>query len=323
MMSNTISNPVNPFHSQRRDISSSGPKLQQNFTFQQAVTQINDSRIEFVTGEGDLVSLTNSLAMSTSMVGGQWTLPTGHGQEFTMASLQTENLALTVQGDLNEQELADIKRLVTDLTGIASTFFAGDAEKALASAGSLGDLGSISSLSATFLQASSAATYYTSYHPVPQLQMTDDLQELFDRFLPENSPEVNYEEALQARWQQVLAMLDAPGAEDEIETASPADQGMTELSQTAEQAAGQMEARLGETMSEHPRLSPFTAPLVMKALDKAFESSSEARRESKELAQAMKRLQHHLFKQLQDWLKPERQDFIQKEIPPSSGLESV
>lgn len=249
-----------------------------------------------------------------------------------MASLRTENLELTVQGDLNPAELADINRLMTELTGIAAAFFTGEVEKAAAAAAGMGDLGSLASLSATFVQTTSATTQYISAHPVPRLDQSAllDLQELYNSSLQGITEEVNYEEMLQARWQQILAMLDRPQEDaapeppaitDEIP--SPTGNEGIAPALVAEEAAGDIVEHISETMAEHPRLSPYAAPLAMEALHRAFASSEEIRKESKALTQALNELQHHLFNQLRHWLKPDTPGFIKKELLRNSGVESV
>ncbi len=306
----------------QRSEQSGGQRVQKNSTIQQTFTQNIDARLEFVTDEGDVVSLSNSLTTAMFMEGNQWLTPAGHGQEFTLASLRTENLELTVQGDLNPEELADINRLMTEITSIAADFFTGETEKALSAAAGMGELGSLSSLSATFLQATSTTTQYTSPHPVPHLDTStlQDLQELYSPSLQEVTKEINYEEILQARWQQILAMLDRPQEDAAPEPAamtqeipSPTENEYTAPAPTAGETAGKIVEHISETMAEHPRLSPFAAPLAMESLHRAFTSSEEVRKDAKDLAHAMKELQHHLFKQLRQWLKPDTPGFIKNE----------
>lgn len=315
----------------QRPEQSSGQRIQKNSTIQQTFAQNIDARLEFVTDEGDVVSLSNSLTTTISMEGNQWFTPASHGQEFTMASLRTENLELTVQGDLNPEELADINRLVKELTSIAADFFSGKEKKALSGAAGIGELGSLASLSATFLQATSTTTQYTASHPIPNLDTgtMQDLQELYRPSLMETE-DINYEEILQARWQQILGMLDRP--QEDVppepvamaeELPSPTGNEAIAPAPTAGETAGKIVEHISDTMAEHPRLSPFAAPLAMEALHRAFASSEEIRKDSKALKQAMEELQHHLFKQLRQWLKPDTPGFINNELPRSRGVEVV
>lgn len=286
-----------------------GQRVEQNYTFQQTFAQAIDAQIEFITDEGDIVSLSNSLALASITQDGAWITPVGYGQEFTMASLQNENLELSVQGDLSEEELADIKRLLKELTDIASTFFNGGTEAAISEAASLGELGSLSSLSASFLQTTQTTMTYASYHPVPTMD-TDtlkDFQKLYSDSFAEETSKINYEEILQARWQQILSMLDKPEEAESNQAPAPEEQNdtLTPVAvATAQDAAAQMVGKIDETMAKHPRLSPFAGPLALEALDKTMSSSEEVRRDAKALGLAMKHLRHNLFKELKNWLKP-------------------
>lgn len=112
-------------------------------SFQQVAAQAQQAQITLVTDEGDIVTLSRSGVQAQAVSTAQPNTPVGYGQQYTIASLNIDSLSVAVQGDLSEEELADIKRLVGDLVDIATNFFSGSinaADAVLAGTTALNDM---------------------------------------------------------------------------------------------------------------------------------------------------------------------------------------
>lgn len=84
----------------------------------------NSSDLTLRTSEGDLVTISSSKQLAYSESGKKTHFESGEiVEEFSTKALAASQYSLSVQGDLNEDELAAIEMLVGKLTPMAQTFF--------------------------------------------------------------------------------------------------------------------------------------------------------------------------------------------------------
>ncbi|MFA7384184.1 MAG: hypothetical protein WC001_12120, partial [Desulfurivibrionaceae bacterium] len=181
-------------------------------TFAQVIAETKSSWLSLTTAEGDQVTLSDLSLSYQKTQGVDWVTPTSSGTSVSSSSATAEAMGLSVQGDLNAQELADITRLVGELTSIASTFYAGDIEGALSKATDFGDLGlgSVSSLAASFSRQTVTQSKITSYSSL--LPMADR-KDLYAKLEKGATAAPDSAALLEARWQQILKSLDEMQAE--------------------------------------------------------------------------------------------------------------
>ncbi|NOR11457.1 MAG: hypothetical protein GQ541_08215, partial [Desulfovibrionaceae bacterium] len=94
-------------------------------SFQQTAEKQRDSHISITTDEGDVVTISSSYAMAMAYSSSEEFSPGMWNQSFTAMSLESSTFSMTIEGDLNEEELQDIKHLLQDLKKIAKAFFHG------------------------------------------------------------------------------------------------------------------------------------------------------------------------------------------------------
>ncbi|RJX27017.1 MAG: hypothetical protein C4531_14550 [Desulfurivibrio sp.] len=255
-----------PYHQAPR---LSSPGLQKDYqSYSEAMSQRSQADISFTTAEGDVVTLSNYQEQAYALASEKWASPLQQGMNFTTSALSVDAFSFSVQGDLSEEELADIQNLMNDLTSIAEHFFSGNLAAAMDQAMNIGDMGSISQLSASFsYQASwSASSQITDYHPVPaSADLGDSLADIFAE-LPEiaeeaHTEEMKYAEMLQAQWQQIKEFLETKNAEPQ----AAADAVLPRQDEHVP-AARRMMNRVQETVAKHPRLAPFGPSLVHEAI---------------------------------------------------------
>jgi len=261
-------------------------------TFAQVIAETQSSWLSLTTAEGDRVTLSD-LSMSYQQTQGVgWVTPASSGINVSSSSMTAEAMGLSVQGDLNAQELADITRLVGELTSISSTFYSGDYEGALSKAMDFGDLGSVSSLAASFSRQTVTQTRISSYSSLPAMADRRNLSEKPETGSPE---ELDYAALLEARWQQILKALDEmqaetldglfarreesqdltagpvappsperqrPPASDPPPVLREAEPSNPPASPAPAQATRQMLARLEQLFRDHPLLAPFAKGLA-------------------------------------------------------------
>ncbi len=277
------SNSLTPNQSQAYGNSVSSQSLQHQ-SYQEKTGDIS-----IITDEGDVVTFSQSSMTSLKMSSESFATPLASGMTFSAQAAMTESLTFTVEGDLNEQELADIANLYESLTTIASDFFNGDYGQAMVRAMSLGDLGSLASLDASFTQTQITASQITSYHAIPA-----DNESLVDAFrdmdLPEKNDEIQEQNLLATRWKQISDFLDKQG--EVLQDREGQDQKYQNHSR-------EMMAEIAENIEKHPRLSPFTIPLTDRAV-KAV-AGNEERSPLRHLNQK-NFLQNNFFKEFQNWL---------------------
>jgi hypothetical protein len=109
-----------------------------------------DLSLSITTDQGDTVTLTMHSATDVlaasyrDRVRGHHGRGQGRGHGADLASLSTESsMSLTVQGDLNAQELADIGRLMDQVGQAVKAFYQQDPGAASQALASFGDLGSL------------------------------------------------------------------------------------------------------------------------------------------------------------------------------------
>ncbi len=305
-------------------------------TFEQTLAQVQSTSFSLTTAEGDQVTL-SGLSQNyqyTQAIG--WFNPASSGVNYASSSTSAEAMGISVQGDLSEQELADITRLVTELTSIASAFFSGDQEGAMNRAMDFGQIsmGSVSSLAASFSRQTVTQTRLASHSPLPAMEDLKDLKlkDLYDTLGTEQSGEPDYATVLEARWQQILKALDEMKAQEMdglfarrmepkpipaqalpaaaeaqqplandppfvTRTAEPTNLGLP----TEEQVAQQMLAHLEELLVNHPKLTPFAGPLATTAMERA---ASRPEQVQPDTAKTFGALQNAFRNQLHQWLFP-------------------
>lgn len=263
-------------------------------SFMQSMNSTQAASISITTAQGDLVTLSSLSSEASRMSSTSLVTPVGYGQEFTLSQMQSEFLSISVQGDLNAEELADIQSMVQDLTDIAGSFFNGYYDQEKINDFLLKDMGSLSTLSASFTQRSIVQTQMVSHHPIPAL--AGDLMSSItnDPVLQESSTkETDQGEMLKARWSQMMSLLD----NGEVTQEQKAENAMQN---SKEATALKMMERMQETLQTHPRLSPFAIPLANKAMNRAAHQQPHERHA--ETSKAYRGLSNELYNRLQRWL---------------------
>ena len=93
------------------------PGQQQNYqSYSEAMSQRSQADISFTTAEGDVVTLSNYQEQAYTLASEKWASPLQQGMNFTASTLNVDAFSFSVQGDLNEEELADIQNLMDDLS---------------------------------------------------------------------------------------------------------------------------------------------------------------------------------------------------------------
>lgn len=271
-------------------------------SFQQTALQAQETNITLVTNEGDIVTLSRSTAQLNDISVAQRSTAIGSGQQYTIASLNADSLSVGIQGDLNEEELADIKKLVDDLVGIAGNFFSGKtnaSETVMAGTMALSDMGSVSQLSANFSYTAAISSRLTEDHPVPTLnpEAIKRFEEKYELAALERPSTLQYGDMVRAQWEQITEFLDHAHEErsKQIEQQS-------HLPKTDTETTKKMLARIKETVAQHPRISPFSLALADRAIDKAAEIPPG--QTQKDIAHISNQLKNSIFREFTDWLLP-------------------
>jgi hypothetical protein len=117
--------------------------------------------IEILTREGDRVTLsTDSLSKMFNFTYNEQGYMNG---EMTASSIEAfgvysiQEVALSVEGDLNEEEMADIMSILGKIENLASDFFAGELDEAVAKALQFGDMGTVVAVEANLQYVYSAS----------------------------------------------------------------------------------------------------------------------------------------------------------------------
>lgn len=228
--------------------------------------QTRQSSITMKTAEGDVITISSTAAAGFNLNLDQTQVTDSSSISFTATLLKQSSLQISVQGDLNDEELADMKKLLQDLHKVSTTFYAGNMDVSLKHAMAIGDMGSISELQASFQYASyAAASYSGNYHPVPD-RLTAGLQQqdpVAGDLLQGSS--INVNDLLQAQWQQLQNFLQADTTGSADQPAEPSQPGKMSLGDLLQS----MQQLLDDAISKHPRLSPLAVPLAAQALGDA------------------------------------------------------
>jgi hypothetical protein len=110
--------------------------------------------ISLVTADGDKVTLSANSSLQASLqtydylgrTQGQTVV--ARGEEFQLST--SSGYAVTVEGALDQDELADIRQLISTLSSVSKQFFAGNSQDGLKQLAQLDDLDSIASFEASF-----------------------------------------------------------------------------------------------------------------------------------------------------------------------------
>ncbi len=253
-------------------------------TTSQSLAQNKTAQISFTTREGDQVTISTSQLRAAAMASRARSDGTGSTSSFTAAALKTDSFSMTVQGDLNEEELKDISHFMTNLTAIAGDFFNGDSEKAIAGATQLGELGSLSKLSAEFTSSTaiSSRSQLRSNHPLPDLGKTSASDFGLPAFGADQDKLIK--DAILGNWRQIddfLNRLQPPAATMAKPTPEPAPQPATPNMGVASATAQtdplqQLVRQASSFITNNPRLSPFLIPLASRAFDQASAQTDPA-----------------------------------------------
>lgn len=219
--------------------------------------------IALTTREGDQITISQQSASSQY----RKESTTLDSSRLTEHSMRLDSMTISVQGDLNQEELDDLSKLVDDLGVIANDFFNGNMGEALTGAMNLGDMGSISQLEATFTRTSILSNYLEGPHPLPSSHQNLGTSLAYEPFKKEQLPnstgktEPRIIDIMTAQWQQFLNAIKPNSASiHSPKDPSPISQSMV---------AKDMLERARETMSAHPRLTPLIPSAVDLALDHA------------------------------------------------------
>jgi hypothetical protein len=137
--------------------------------------------ISLVTADGDKVTLNASSSIQAGLqtydyfgrTRGQTVA--ARGEELQLAT--SNGYAVTVEGKLDQAELADIRQLISTLSSVSKDFFAGNSQDGLQHLAQLDDLDSIASFKASFnytRQVSAVAASQISSTAAAQAQETAD-----------------------------------------------------------------------------------------------------------------------------------------------------
>ena len=246
-------------------------------------SSLSKSAMSFTTKEGDIISINqNSQASAGSLFSG---IEAARIEELQIT--HTSEFSIGIQGHLNDQELADLARLLEDLSGIAKSFFNGNLSEAVTGALNIGDMGSIAELDASFSQTSIFRQFMSGSHPVPPLENT---LAAFDKnkFEPDHQPP----QPTISPWQQLLEFL----YENDpfINNDNKDDKSNNDPQATAQS----MFAKTKETLTDNPRLSPLIPTLselaTLHALN-SFPKTSQAE-------ELQRQVNSHFAQEMRDWL---------------------
>lgn len=279
-------------------------------TYQHAVNLAQTADISITTAEGDKVSISNTYETLRNMEYAWQISPSGRQETLTSRNLSASGFSLSVDGDLNEEELADIKQLLKDLRGIGRQFFAGNMETAMTSALSLNKAGSIQEFSASFTYNYQENTLLSEKAPVSAAGLMNE--EAFPGvkdFVQKDSEGLpNYTDMLRGQWQQIRNLIDG---EKDREANSIGKTGKMKKqlhhNHAAENmkkdhnpmhAAEKMMKRTIETLEQHPRLSPLAPAIVSNVIDSMTEDMPSV----PALKELTEQLQNSFAGQFKSWL---------------------
>ena len=147
-------------------LSSNTPFAVKTQQFQAQAQTSTTSNFSFTTAEGDRVSLSGGSESNFSFESYNFLgLAEGQAVDFRSQQLSTSvrsDFNLLIEGDLNEQEQADIQAFLQSAKGILQEVAAGNVENATETAISLSELESLSSASLFFQQTTAVSLAFSS-----------------------------------------------------------------------------------------------------------------------------------------------------------------
>ena len=229
--------------------------------YDQVFAQARAADISVTTKEGDKVTISQSSYEQQQL----HRIESAYTSSLAMSSLEMEGFSLQVEGDLSEQELADLSSLLEDLSDIAADFFSGDLAGAFTGALSMPEMGSsLYSMDASFTETTLLASYMQAGHPMPSAFDPQFLEE-FDR--PDDDTrlaDINtiMSDKLKAQWQQFIEQLDQ---DDDDKPETPKYDDGVEIDESHGKS---MYARAVESLEKHPRLAPLLPSVGELAVDR-------------------------------------------------------
>ncbi len=147
-------------------VSSKTPFAVHTQQFQAQAQTSTTSNFSFTTAEGDRISLSSGSESHFSFESYNFQgLAEGQAVDFRSQQLSTStrsDFSLLIEGDLNEQELADIQAFLQSSKSLLQDITAGDVENATETALSLNKLDSLSNASLFFQQTTTASLAFRS-----------------------------------------------------------------------------------------------------------------------------------------------------------------
>jgi hypothetical protein len=245
--------------------------LQQDLSLKQMAMDSRQTEISMTTSEGDRVTI--SLALENLQALDYFASGGNQQINFLTARLSSTAFSMTVEGDLNEQELADIQSLIKDLSHISKDFFKGHMKQAMTKAMEIGDTGTINSFSAAFTSTKTTMSQLTENHPIPALSQETMASEATNGELVDVAHDTpDFMDLLRGQWAQIEQLLEQqPAPTYEAPLLSPQEMPATLAdAATPTETAQAMMDRAITTMADNPRLSPFTLPLADRVIEDTF-----------------------------------------------------
>lgn len=234
--------------------------------FKQIAAQATSADISFTTKEGDRVNLKQ---LSATQHAQAQSIATDTGVMSQYANATSANgFSIQVEGDLNEQELADLALLLEELGGIADNFFQGNMTTAIEDAMNIGDMGTIAQLEARFTRTTVLSTYLSGPHPLPAIEAS--LLAGFPEYRLDENDDYRVADALKAQWQQFLDYLNHQdeGPPEVKENNSRPASPLPAIN--GKQTGEALLARSLETLEKNPRLTPLIPSVASLALQQAM-----------------------------------------------------
>ncbi len=185
-------------------------QTREDIIIQQRREETKQADISLRTDEGDVVTISgfNNKAFAAT---GSLTIVNGQDQTVTARSYTHEqSMQLSVVGDLNAEEIADINRVLGHLGKIASSFFNGKLDRSIEEALNINDLGSLAELSATFVHSVSSSSQLTWTHPIAEFSpkamgQLADLTKDAQNEAAVGRPNIDF---LKSQWEKIKDVLD-------------------------------------------------------------------------------------------------------------------
>ncbi len=272
------------------------PATNTDLYYQREVDFKRQADISLTTFQGDKITISNSYEKMQSLEYEGHFTSFGQSQSLASSSMTIGSYSLTIEGDLNEEELADIKDLLKDLSKIGRSFFRGNMEKAMGKALNIGDTGTINQFSASFSYNYIETTSLIENHTLPSLAQNEEAFPGLNEFLHDEVEErPSYRDILQGQMEQIHEVLE-DSKEDIVQKMhhNDDDNFYDDVASTADKMMGRMK----ETLTDHPRLSPIALPMTNRIIEHI--ADEEPRYHGK--GELVKNLRHHFHRAFNRWL---------------------